>query len=453
MQPFQLTVAEAARKIAQGELSPVQLMESVLARIEALEPRLKAWVTLDPEAAIKAAEDSQRQLEQRGPQGPLHGIPIGIKDIYYTAGIKTTACSEVFADFVPTYDATCVEKLKQAGAVMLGKTVTTPYADGDPSPTINPWNPEHTPGGSSSGSAVAVATGMCPAALGSQTGGSTLRPAAYNGIVGLKPTYGRLSLFGVIPLAWSFDTVGILVRSVEDAAIMLQAMAGHDPRDPASVLHPAEDYLDHLGDFAEPPRIGVVRGFFRERSDDETKSHFEQVVARLAEAGASMDEVNLPDDFPRFARASRVIFDTEIAAFHEREFNAGPERYPPLIRESIEGGLQVSGAEYARARRTLLEFRHPLRDLLGEVDAIVTPATPSAAPRDLTTTGSPVFQRSWTAAGLPAIALPSGLSGSGLPLGIQLVGSWLAEAKLLAVARWCEKTLDVRLSPPSLISG
>ena len=192
MEPFQLTASQAARMIADRKLSPIVLMKSLLNRIEQLEPTLGAWVTLDGESAMEAAYLSEQIVSQNNQLGPLHGIPIGLKDIFYTEGIKTTACSELYKDFIPDYDASCVTKLKAAGAIILGKTVTTPYAASDPSPTINPWNPEHTPGGSSSGSSVAVAAQMCPLALGSQTVGSTVRPAAYNGIVGLEPTTGRL---------------------------------------------------------------------------------------------------------------------------------------------------------------------------------------------------------------------------------------------------------------------
>ena len=218
---FKLPVAEAADQIQSRQLSPVALARSLLDRIDALEATLQAWVTIDQEEVLTTARQRERELDKSGPRGPIHGVPVGIKDIFYTAGMKTTACSRIYADFIPTYDATAVSRIKEAGGIILGKAVTTEFATADPPPTRNPWDLAHTPGGSSSGSSVAVATGMCPAALGSQTGGSTCRPAAYNGIVGLKPTYGRISRYGMVPVSWSLDTVGILVRTVEDAAIML----------------------------------------------------------------------------------------------------------------------------------------------------------------------------------------------------------------------------------------
>ena len=233
--PYRLGVSESASQIRDGALSPVTLAKALLERIDALEPALQSWVTIDREQVLDAARERENEAEQGNLRGPLHGVPVGIKDIFYTEGMATTACSRILADFVPDYDAPCVAKLKEAGAIVLGKTVTTEFAASDPPPTRNAWNPAHTPGGSSSGSSVAVSTGMCAAALGSQTAGSVCRPASFNGVVGLKPSYGRISRRGVVAYSWSLDTVGVMSRSVTDAAVMLQAMAGHDPQDDGSV--------------------------------------------------------------------------------------------------------------------------------------------------------------------------------------------------------------------------
>ena len=233
-----LGVADIVTRVRQRDVSPVEIVEACYKRVEALEPRLKAWVTLDRDGAMAVAQQHEQRLRRGEDIGALGGVPVGLKDIFYTAGMRTTAGSRVYADFIPDYDATSVVRLKEAGAVVLGKAVTTEFATSDPSPTRNPWDIAHTPGGSSSGSAVAVAARMIPAALGSQTGGSTLRPAAYNGIVGLKATYGRISRYGVIPVSWCLDHVGILVRRVEDAAIVLQAIAGYDPHDPGALAEP-----------------------------------------------------------------------------------------------------------------------------------------------------------------------------------------------------------------------
>ena len=261
-----LTAAQSARAIRDGDASAVELVSALLERSRALDPSLKVWVTLDEDAALAAARSRDRELASEGPRGPLHGVPVGVKDIYYTRGVLTTACSRILADFVPDYDSTAVAKLRQAGAIILGKTVTTEFANGDPPPTVNPWDAERTPGGSSSGSAVGVAARMFPAALGSQTAGSVLRPASFNGVVGIKPTFGRISRYGVVPVAASLDTMGHMARSVEDAALLLDAMAGYDPLDPDSSERPVQDYTAAASIPLESPRIGLVRRFFWERA-------------------------------------------------------------------------------------------------------------------------------------------------------------------------------------------
>ena len=446
-EPHNMTVAEAAEAISNRQLSPVTLAEAFLSRIERMDSALQAWVTVDREAALDEAHQLEEELDREGPRGRLHGIPVGLKDIIYTANMKTTACSKVLANFVPDYDATVVTRLKEAGALILGKVVTTEFACADPSPTRNPWDLAYTPGGSSSGSGVAVATRMCAAALGSQTGGSTLRPAAYNGIVGFKPTYGRLSVRGVIPVAPTNDTVGILVRSVRDAAMLLQAMAGYDHEDPYSSNKPVEDYTTGLEN-ASPPSIGLLREYYLERADDESRRHTEEIANRFAEAGATVEEVPLPDSFKWEEDYFQTIYSVECAAYHRDLFPEHKDEYGPKIRARIERGYEIMAVEYAA---TLERGRHLKRDLdmlMTKVDLLMTPATPAPAPRDLTTTGDASFQRAWTSAGLPSISLPSGLSESGLPLGVQLIGSRFGEARLLADARWCEKVLDVELVPP-----
>ena len=448
-EPFRLTVAEAADQIRRGQLSPVDLVQSLLDRIDTLDPALKAWVTIEREEVLNSAQQRQSELEQTGPKGPVHGVPVGVKDIFYTAGLKTTACSPIYADFVPTYDATSVARIKEAGGIILGKAVTTEFALGDPSPTLNPWNPAHTPGGSSSGSSVAVTTGMCPAALGSQTGGSTCRPAAYNGIVGLKPTYGRISRYGVIPASWSLDTVGILVRTVEDAAIMLQVMAGHDPNDPGSASGAVPDYLHEMTQLDRPPRIGLVREFFFDHSIPEVRKNTEEIVERLSQAGAEIVEIGVPASFATSHSSQRIVNTVEVAAFHEEFYRQRADDYGPKIRADIEMGMMVPGIRYVQAQRLRRQFRQDMVEMVGQVDVALTPATSEPAPRDLTTTGDAIFQRPWTSSGLPTIVLPSGLSESGLPLGIQLAGLPLGEGKLLAAAQWCERAMSISLSPPS----
>ena len=447
-QPYELSLTAAAAQIGRGDLSPVALAEALLARIDALEPALQAWVYRDPAAVLAAAADKERAVAGGLALGPLHGLPIGVKDIYYTAGIPTTACSQVYADFVPEYDAAPVARLKQAGAIILGKTVTTEFACMDPPPTINPWNPAHTPGGSSSGSAVAVAARMGPAALGSQTVGSVLRPAAYNGVVGFKPSYGRVSRYGVIPVSWSLDTMGWMTRSVADAALLLQVLAGPDARDPAAANCPIPDYRAALTN-PEPPRIGLLRaGFFYDNADAETRQHTDAMVDRLAQAGATIVELSLPASFATAIDDQQVIMAVEGSAFHEPMYRRQAEDYQPLLRAMIRRGLETDGVTYSRALERRQRFTFDLRNLASQVDALLTPATPTPALPDRTNTGNTMFQGPWTSAGLPAITIPSGLAASGLPLGLQLIGGDFAEAQLLAAAAWCEGVLDVQLTPP-----
>ena len=448
-QPHELSVARSAEEIRQGHVSPVELAESLLGRIDSLEPDLKAWVTIDREDVLSVAKDREEDLKSGRPVGLIHGVPVGLKDIFYTAGMKTTACSRIYADFVPEYDATCVAKIKAAGGIVLGKAVTTEFATSDPSPTRNPWNPAHTPGGSSSGSAVAVATQMCAAALGSQTGGSTCRPAAYNGIVGLKATYGRISRYGVVPVSWSLDHVGILVRTVEDAALMLQVMSGEDPNDPGSASQPVPDFMQQMAEHNRPPRIGMVSQYFEENSTPEVWSHTQDAVQKLATAGAEILELGLPDTFKTAHSAQRVVMNVECASFHEQFHATQAEDYGPRVRSGIEMGMLIPATKYLQAQRLRRQFRQDMVQMVGQVDVVITPATPAPAPKDRNTTGDAAFQVPWTTSGLPTITLPSGLSEDGMPLALQLGGLPFEEGKLLGIARWCESALGVQLSPPN----
>lgn len=445
--PNELTAAQAARAIASRSLTAVELAEACLNRIAALDDRLLAWVYVDQDTVLADARAADAAVNEGHPRGPLHGVPIGMKDIYYTAGIPTRAGSEVYKDFVPDYDATSLTLLKRAGAVMLGKAVTTEFACLDPSPTYNPWNAEHTPGGSSSGSAVAVAARMCPAALGSQTVGSVLRPAAYNGVVGFKPTFGRVSRHGVVPVSWNLDTVGWLVRSVEDAALLLQVMAGPDVADPVSSRHPVGDYLSAVSE-PSAPRIGLLRRYFYEKADAETRRHLDGVAEQLAQAGAEIEELPMPDSIEDAYDDQRLIMSVEAAAFHEPMYRVQAEDYQPKLRAMLADGLAVDGIVYARALERRRRFSDDMEQLSQRCDVMLTPATPAPSQADRTNTGDPAFQGPWTSCGLPAIALPSGLAESGLPLGIQMAAAPFAEARLLSAAAWCENALGVTLTPP-----
>src|SRR5215475_524910 len=445
--PHTLSIAAAAEQIRAHQLSPVDLVRSCLQRIDQLEPRLQAWVTIDRERALATAQRCEEEIHRGQYRGPLHGIPIGIKDIFYTAGLRTSAGSPIYADFVPEYDATAVQRLKDARAIILGKAQTTEFAALAPSPTHNPWNLEHTPGGSSSGSAAAVAAAMCPGALGSQTYGSTIRPAAYCGCVGFKPTYGRISTSGWFALAWSLDHVGLFARTVSDIALLLQVLAGDDPQDPACVHMPVPDYLKAL-DNPQPPRLGLVREFFLEKANEETRKHVEAVAERLARAGARIEEVRLPTSFTGEPEAHFTMMFAEVATSHREAYAQHKARYSPQMQDLIEKGLKVSGIEHVEVRRHQQRFRHDLDALCQTVDALLTPSAPAPAPRGFSTTGDPSFNGPASFSGLPSLGLPSGLSANGLPFGIQLMSAAFAEERLLAAAKWCEGVLDFRQTPP-----
>ena len=445
--PNTLSIAAAAEQIRTGQLSPVDLVRSCLDRIGQLEPQLKAWVTIDAEGALSAAQQCEQAIQHGNYRGPLHGIPIGLKDIFFTAGLKTTMGSPIYADFVPDYDATSVQRLKDAGAIMLGKVQTTEFAVLNPSPTHNPWNLEHTPGGSSSGSAAAVAARMCPGALGSQTYGSTIRPAAYCGCVGLKPTYGRISTYGVYPVAWSMDHVGIFARTVTDAALLLNALAGDDPHDPACVQLPVPDYTQALSD-PKPPRLGFVREFFLERADEETRKHLEAIAEQFARSGAWIEEIALPASFAGAIDAGFQMLFAEAAASHREVYAEHKAHYSQQMQDMIEKGRQLSAVDYVEIRRHQQRFRYDLNAVCQTVDALLLPSTPAPAPHGLTTTGDPTFNGPASFTGLPSLGIPSGLSSKGLPFGTQLMANAFAEEKLLVAGKWCEQVLGFDQKPP-----
>ena len=446
-QTHELSAAEIARQVRQKTITPVEVAQSLLERMDALEPQLEAWVRVDRETVLADAQQRQDELESGAATGLLHGVPIGIKDIYHIAGVPTTAGSKVYADYVPDETAVTIELLQKAGAIMLGKTVTTEFACLDPSHTKNPWNSAHTPGGSSSGSAVSVAARMCPVAMGSQTVGSVLRPASYNGIVGFKPTYGRVSRRGVVPVSWSLDTVGWMGRTVEDMALLLQVMAGPDEQDPVASRLPAGDYLSGL-ESARPPRIGLITSFFMEESDQETQQRTRAVLDKLTSSGASVVELTLPESFNTSFQDQMTIMGAEAAAFHKPMYEKQAQDYRPKLREMLRQGLETDAVTYSKALERRLRFSADMRLLAEQADVLLTPSTPTAPLADLTNTGDTRFQGPWTSCGLPTITLPIGLAESGLPLGIQLITSQFEEARLLAAARWCEKVIDIQLVPP-----
>src|SRR5712691_9580057 len=441
----ELTAAQAARLIRQREVSPVELVEALLARAGEIEPRLKAWVVLDPERALASAR-AAKQLVVEGVELPsLHGVPFGAKDIYDSAGLATAGGFRPYADRVPTSDAEPVARLKRAGAILLGKMVTTQFAYADPSVTRNPWADERTPGGSSSGSAAGVAARLVPIALGSQTAGSVLRPAAYNGIVGFKPTYGRISKRGVFPLAWSLDHVGLLSRSVEDCGLFLAAVSGHDPADPTS----ANQALPLLELDAEPPtpRLGLVREAVQ-YATPRLREHLTSIAAQFEAAGAQVVELSLGEPLDLILAVHHVIMQTEVAAAHWQLIEQYPGSHEPRLRAYVEVGRLLPGAVYLHALRLRRRIRAAMRRSMASVDALLLPTAVDVAPTR-ETTGDPSLQAPFSLVGFPSLSLPSGLTEpEGLPLAIQLAAAPWQEPRLLGVGRWCEAQLPPMAAPP-----
>jgi aspartyl-tRNA(Asn)/glutamyl-tRNA(Gln) amidotransferase subunit A len=448
-EPYALTLTEAARLVRERKLSPVELVDASLARIDRLDGAVEAWVAIDGAGARRAAAELEREAREGRFRGPLHGVPVGIKDIFYTAGLATEGGSKALAGFVPDYDAEAVARLKRAGAIVLGKLATTEFALLDPAATRNPWNLEHTPGGSSSGSGAAVAARMCYAAIGSQTVGSTIRPASYCGIVGMKPAYGRISRYGMLALAPSLDHVGIFARSVADAAAMLDAMAGEDPRDPASRAVATDDYIHAAAQPAAGLRIALMPKAFDDRAAAEMRSAVAAAVARLTDAGARIETVDAPPSFAYIAANTMLELAAEAGEVHRERFAEKKKLYGPKIREYVERGLETSAWEYIRALEVQRRFRREVDRVLMRFDAILTPATPAPAPHGIDSTGDPSFNLPWSLSGHPVVSLPCALSASGLPMAIQLTGAALDEGRLLSIARWCEQVLGFDALPPA----
>jgi len=450
--PWALTATETAAHVRNGTISPVEVVESLLDRVEAVEPSVQAWVLLDRDGALRQAQRIERDLRSGKPVGPLAGIALGVKDIFDVRGLPTLAGSRSTSALPATGDSAPVSRWRRAGGIVLGKLQTCEFADADPSGTRNAWSTDHTPGGSSSGSGAAVAAGMIPIALGSQTGGSTLRPAAYNGVVGFKPTFGVISGYGMIPHSSSLDTVGIIARSVADVVLAVECLAGFDARDPGSLRRPQRFDADEVRRPLSHPRVALLGRYFLDRCEVETRREAEKIVDLLSDAGAVIKEVTLPDSFAEALQEYKIVGGAELAAYHEEAFSERGQLYGPKVASRIREGLGITATRYLRAMRRRSDMARELRQALKGYDAALTPATPAPAPRDLSTTGDPSFQQPWSFCGFPAIALPSGLLPVGLPVGVQLVAVPAADARLLRVAVWCEQVIAFKDHPASWVS-
>jgi aspartyl-tRNA(Asn)/glutamyl-tRNA(Gln) amidotransferase subunit A len=456
--PF-ATIAEVAPLIRAGSLSSVGLTELMLARIDTLDPTLNAFITVTAEPAREQARAADEELAAGRDRGPLHGIPVAVKDLFATEGIRTTGGSRLFENWVPEEDATAVRHLKAAGAVLLGKTGLHELAYGSTSinpwfgAIANPWKPDHHPGGSSGGSAAAVAAGLAYAALGSDTGCSIRQPAAFCGIVGHKPTFGLVSKAGAIPLAWTMDHVGPLTRDVRDAALVLAAIAGPDPADPYSAGRTADDYLGGLDAPVAGGKVGVPRKFFFEGGEPEVVGLVEKSLATFAGLGAEIVELELPDVEAAF-KAAGVTF-SEVLAIHGEAWRAQPELFSEAIREDFEAASKRSAADYAAAQHTRRLFKRGVEAVMSRVEVLVTPtANVPAAP--IARQPEEYGRYHWRNTGIfdftgqPSISVPCGLTGAGLPVGLMITGRAFEDATVFRYARAFERAHDWRRRRPPL---
>jgi aspartyl-tRNA(Asn)/glutamyl-tRNA(Gln) amidotransferase subunit A len=454
-----LTISEVISLISRGELSPVELTRAHLERIRSLQPRLNSFITVTGELALERARLLEDEIRTGASRGRLHGIPLALKDLYETAGVRTTHGSTFYAGYVPREDACVVHKLEAAGTVLLGKTNMHEIALGVTNvnphygPARNPWNPERVTGGSSGGSAAALAAGLCMASLGSDTGGSIRIPASLCGVVGLKPTYGRVSLRGVIPLSWNLDHVGPMARSARDVAIMLGVIAGFDPDDPASIDVPVDDYLSRLEGGVSSWRIALASDEFFTRADEQVLEALQAAGQVFTQLGAQIVPMEFPEGYAA-ALANGNMVTSDAAAFHRQRLEENPEGFGGDVLQRLQMGAARTSSEYALLRREQSRLRRLYERFFEDFDILITPTTPVFAPpiegpdaieqaRLLTR-----FTAPFNLTGLPALSLPCGFSADGMPIGMQVVGRPWAEAAILRAAHAYELATDWHLRRP-----
>ncbi len=454
------SLQQVSELIRKKSASPVELTEECLKRIEKLNPSLNAYITVMSEQALAQARELENERQSGKWRGPLHGVPIGLKDLIDTAGVRTTAASAIFADRVPAEDAEVVRRLKAAGAVLVGKLNMHEFAYGATSvpshygPVHNPWNLDRIAGGSSGGSAAAVAAELCYGALGSDTGGSIRQPSAYCGIVGLKPTYGRVSTRGVIPLSWSLDHIGPMCRTVADAALLLNAITGYDPLETTSIDAPVPDYTHALRTKVSGFRLGIPRAIFYDQLDPEIAAAVNKAIDVLGKLTAGAHDVRLP------AYENPPVLAAEAYAYHLPYFSKTPELYQPFTRARIESGARITAAAYIQGRREIDRLRRAVQETFATTDLLITPTTPvppatiESAKLDVPPVGNVPSSLRNTAPfdifGLPTISIPCGFTSSGLPIGIQISGPHMGELQVLALAHAYEQATDWHTRRPEL---
>jgi aspartyl-tRNA(Asn)/glutamyl-tRNA(Gln) amidotransferase subunit A len=455
----ELTLAEASARIRARSVTPTQLSEACLERITTYNPKLNAFITVMRDEALREARDLEAEQRSGKLRGPLHGIPIALKDNIDTAGVRTTAASAVFDDRVPEQDAEVARRLKEAGAVLIGKTNLHEFAMGGTSatsyfgPVRNPWSLDRNPGGSSGGSAAAVSASLCFGALGTDTGGSIRIPAAFCGIVGLKPTYGLVSIRGIIPLTLSLDHCGPITRTVEDAALMLNALAGYDKQDIASVEHSKEDYLAAMKQPISGLRLGIPRAPFFDLLDADVGKAVEDAIRALTKMTRSVKEVTLPP-------TRDIVLAGETNAYHEEFFTRTPERYQIPTRRNLQNNANRRASDYVRARWKLDMLRRTIDDAFADIDLVVLP-TRRRVPRKIDAairrerTDRPLNPEldntgQFNAYGIPAISVPCGFTAAGLPVGLMIAGPRFSEARVLALANAYERATEWHTRKPPL---
>jgi aspartyl-tRNA(Asn)/glutamyl-tRNA(Gln) amidotransferase subunit A len=458
-----LSITEAARGLRRKEFSPVELAQGCLKRIESIDGKLHSFITVTADLALEQARRAEQELRAGTDKGPLLGIPIALKDLYATQGIRTTCHSAMLLDWLPDHDATAVTKLREAGTVLLGKLAMHEFAFGGPSvdapfPAVrNPWNTAHIPGGSSSGSGAALAAGLCLGSLGSDTGGSIRTPSSHCAVVGMKPTYGRVSRWGVVPLGWSLDHAGPMARKVEDCAILLQAIAGFDPKDPAAANVPVPDFRSELRQGIKGVRVGIPRAhWFNENkgTDPETEAAFDAAVKTLESLGAIiLDLDGQPFSFAR--KANQTILVAEGYAYHEKRFQESPEKFGSSVRRRLLEGGFLSAADYIAALRARTALNEQICANFSRVDVLATPTVPRP-PEAFDTLDPneqnlrPSFTNPFNLTGLPAISLPCGFTNNGLPMGLQIIAPAFAEGTALRVAYAYEQATEWHKHRPTL---
>jgi len=429
-----LSATDAVRALRDGALSAEQLMQACLARVHQADPQVQAWAFLDEAHALAQARARDLDRSEGRAIGPLHGIPVGIKDIIDTCDMPTEDGTVLHAGRTPAHDATVVARLRMAGAVIMGKTVTTECATYAPGKTRNPHDPGHTPGGSSSGSAAAVAAGMVPLALGSQTNGSVIRPAAFCGVYGFKPTHGLISRHGVMKLSRTLDHVGMFARSLEDLALLAEVLAGWDPADPDTRLRAAIPFRDLAAQEPPlPPLLGFVKPPVWDRAEPETREAFAELTGQLKDR---IVQIELPPSTAEALDWHRTIMEAEMAANLDREFEQGADKLSASLRAQLARGRELRVLDYQRALARIPLLNDAFGEIFERCDAFLTPSAAGTAPKGLASTGDPAFCTLWTLCGMPALNLPLMQSAGGLPLGVQLVGPRDGDARLLRTAKW-----------------